>query len=105
VNIRCLDDNNLVIIGTVMAQTVALDYYAVSVEKMLEAFMKMNRNIEETGNFDQLVSQISSFIIKFYLFEIPFQVYFFAFPLIVFYCCFQIFILEYESILTVLFLN
>lgn len=54
VNIRCLDSNNIVIVGTVMAQTVALDYYAVAVERMLENFMRMNMKIEESGNFDLL---------------------------------------------------
>jgi hypothetical protein len=37
-----------------MAQTVALDYYAVAVDRMMELFMKMNESIEETGNFDSL---------------------------------------------------
>ena len=54
VNIRCLDNNNIIIVGTVMAQTVALDYYAVAVERMLENFMRMNMKIEESGNFDLL---------------------------------------------------
>ena len=51
--------NNIVIVGTVMAQTVALDYYAVAVERMLENFMHMNVKIEESGNFDSLVSPLS----------------------------------------------
>eukprot|EP00596_Hydrurales_sp_CCMP1899_P010276 CAMPEP_0119038788 /NCGR_PEP_ID=MMETSP1177-20130426/7913_1 /TAXON_ID=2985 /ORGANISM="Ochromonas sp, Strain CCMP1899" /LENGTH=333 /DNA_ID=CAMNT_0007001819 /DNA_START=126 /DNA_END=1124 /DNA_ORIENTATION=- len=54
VNIRCLDINNLVIIGTVMAQTVALDYYAETTEKMLKTFTKMNISVEESGNFNHL---------------------------------------------------
>jgi uncharacterized Rmd1/YagE family protein len=54
VNIRNLDSNNLVIIGTVMAQTVALDYYAVAVERLLESFMRMNMKIQESGNFNAL---------------------------------------------------
>ena len=37
-----------------MAQTVALDHYAESVERMIVQFMNMNYKIEETGNFDLL---------------------------------------------------
>ena len=37
-----------------MAQTVALDHYAESVERMIVSFMRMNMKIEETGNFDLL---------------------------------------------------
>ena len=37
-----------------MAQTVALDHYAESVERMIVQFMNMNMKIEETGNFDLL---------------------------------------------------
>ena len=42
------------IIGTVMAQTVALDHYAESVERMIVSFMRMNMKIEQSGNFDLL---------------------------------------------------
>jgi uncharacterized Rmd1/YagE family protein len=56
VMIRCLDSNNIVIIGTVMAQSVAMDYYAATVEEKLDAFMKMNRAIEESNSFDLVVS-------------------------------------------------
>jgi len=34
-----------------MAQTVALDYYAASAERMLESFMQMNMKIENSGSF------------------------------------------------------
>ena len=51
---RSLDRNNIVIIGTVMAQTVALDHYAESVERMRVSFMQMNMKIEQSGNFDLL---------------------------------------------------
>lgn len=54
VNIRNLDKNNLIVIGTIMAQSVALDYYAVAVEKMLESFMKMNLSIQHSGDFANL---------------------------------------------------
>jgi uncharacterized Rmd1/YagE family protein len=56
-NIRSLDTNNITIVGTVMAQTVALDYYAVAVDRMLESFMNMNMKIQETGNFNALSKQ------------------------------------------------
>ena len=52
--VRHLDRNNIVIIGTVMAQTVALDHYAESVERMIVSFMRMNMKIEQSGNFDLL---------------------------------------------------
>ena len=55
VNIRSLDSSNVAIVGTVMAQTVALDYYAESADRMIEAFMRMNMKIEDGGNFDSLV--------------------------------------------------
>jgi hypothetical protein len=53
-NIRSLDMNNVVIISTVMAQTVALDYYAESVDRMLDAFIKMNQKIQDTGSVNDL---------------------------------------------------
>jgi uncharacterized Rmd1/YagE family protein len=53
-NIRSLDSNNVTIVSTVMAQTVALDYYAVVVDKMLENFMAINQKIENKGNFNAL---------------------------------------------------
>ena len=34
-----------------MGQTVALDYYSASVDRMLELFMKMNSKIELSGQF------------------------------------------------------
>lgn len=54
VNIRNLDDKNIAIIGSVIAHSVALDYYYKTVNKMLESFMKMNLKIEETGSFKDL---------------------------------------------------
>ena len=54
VNIRALDSKNIIIVGTVMAQTVSLDYYSDTVDRMLESFMSMNHKIEESGNFDSL---------------------------------------------------
>lgn len=43
INIRALDFNNVTIIGTVMAQSVALDYLATKVENMFETFLKLNK--------------------------------------------------------------
>lgn len=54
VNIRSLDNKNIAIISTVIAQSVALDYYAETVDTMLDSFMKINMNIEKTGNFEDL---------------------------------------------------
>ncbi|RYY88676.1 hypothetical protein EON63_02035 [archaeon] len=41
-------------LGTVMAQTVALDYYASSVDRMLEGFIKMNQKIQQSGSVEDL---------------------------------------------------
>lgn len=51
VNVKELDKNNISIISTVMSQTVALDYYAQLVDRMLESFTKLNINVENTGEF------------------------------------------------------
>ena len=56
-NIRQLDRNNIVIVGTLMAQTVALDYCEVVVNGLVSSFMSINVKIEETGNFNQLNSK------------------------------------------------
>lgn len=53
-NIRSLDSNNINIVSTLMAQTVALDYHACCVDKMIERFTAMNMKIEETGKFNAL---------------------------------------------------
>jgi uncharacterized Rmd1/YagE family protein len=53
-NIRQLDSSNITIVSVVMAQTVALDYYAATVDKMVEKFTAMNINIQETGKFTSL---------------------------------------------------
>lgn len=51
-NIQSLDEKNLSIVSTIMAQSVALDYYAGNIDSMLSKFIKMNEKIEATGNFD-----------------------------------------------------
>lgn len=48
-NVRILDYPNIVVVSTVMAQTVALDYYAEAVDKMMNIFMKINQNIQVTN--------------------------------------------------------
>jgi uncharacterized Rmd1/YagE family protein len=53
-NIRSLDMNNISIVGTIMAETVALDYYAMMVDNMLHSFLEMNSKIQSTGNMDGL---------------------------------------------------
>ena len=53
-NVRQLDSKNVSIVSIVMAQTVALDYYAAMVDRMIGTFTKMNMTIQETGNFDSL---------------------------------------------------
>ena len=40
-----------------MAQALALDYYAIEVDRQLEIFMKMNQNIRSTGDFRALSDQ------------------------------------------------
>ncbi len=58
-NIKMLDAKNLSIVATVMAQTVALDYYADSVDRMLENFQEMNLRIENmTGRDDNPLRNI-----------------------------------------------
>lgn len=54
VNIRTLDSNNITILSTLLAQTVALDYHAVAVAKLLDRFTAMNISVRETGSFNNL---------------------------------------------------
>lgn len=56
-NIRCLDANNLTIVSTIMAQTVAMDYHAQAVDKMLTSFTAMNLKVKDTGSFKDLSAQ------------------------------------------------
>lgn len=53
-NIRCLDSSNITIVSVVMAQTVAMDYYAATVDKTITTFTNMNMRIQDTGDFNQL---------------------------------------------------
>jgi len=55
-NIKSLDSRNLTIVGTIIAQTVALDYYAVLADRILEQFVLENKKIEESGDFRTLDS-------------------------------------------------
>lgn len=47
--VKDIDGNCVQIVGGVMAQTVALDYYAVMVEKIVENFMRMNQSMGDSG--------------------------------------------------------
>lgn len=50
VNIRYLDLKNVHVIGTIMAQSVALDYFAIMVDRMLEEFNNINGRIQQNDN-------------------------------------------------------
>lgn len=55
VNIRQLDLKNVHVIGTIMAQSVALDYFAIMVDRMLEQFSTINAKIQANDdNFSTL---------------------------------------------------
>lgn len=54
VNIAALDLNNVVIVATVMAQSVAFDYYSDCLQQMLEQFMAMNQRIHHAGRVSDL---------------------------------------------------
>jgi uncharacterized Rmd1/YagE family protein len=53
-NIRNLDSNNLTIIGTVIAQSVAIDYHFAETNRFLDLFSDINTKIESTGSFKGL---------------------------------------------------
>ena len=62
--LRCLDMNNIVVISSVLGQSVALDHYHTKVDLMLKDFSRINQEMEQTGNFNmprkklfQLVAQ------------------------------------------------
>jgi len=50
-NIRELDANNVTIVSIILAQTVALDYFAANVDQMIDKFGQLNLSIQETGSF------------------------------------------------------
>ena len=52
--VKQLDLNNVAVISTVMGQTVALDYYYVVVDNMLEIFTDLNSTVERTGTFSAM---------------------------------------------------
>lgn len=49
-----LDINNVAVISTVMAQTVAFDSYNDTVDEMLAKFASINGKVKKTGNFTQM---------------------------------------------------
>ena len=55
--VRSLDLNSVAVMATVMGQTVALDYYYVVVDNMLETFTELNRTVERTGRVARLSRQ------------------------------------------------
>ncbi|GMH48996.1 hypothetical protein TrLO_g15504 [Triparma laevis f. longispina] len=57
VSLKKLDLKNVNVIAAIMAQSVALDYYYVIVDNMLETFTSLNRSIERTGTFTTLEKQ------------------------------------------------
>jgi uncharacterized Rmd1/YagE family protein len=46
-----LDANNVTIVSIILAQTVALDYFAANVDQMIDKFGQLNLSIQETGSF------------------------------------------------------
>ena len=50
--LKRLDLNNISVIGTVLAQTVALEHHEVKVDNMIEIFSRLNKTTEETGEMD-----------------------------------------------------
>jgi uncharacterized Rmd1/YagE family protein len=46
-----LDMNGVAVIGTIMAQTVALDRYSDTVDDLLSNFARINSTVSKTGNF------------------------------------------------------
>jgi uncharacterized Rmd1/YagE family protein len=50
--LKRLDLNNISVIGTVLAQTVALEHHEIKVDNMIEIFSGLNKTTEETGEMD-----------------------------------------------------
>ena len=48
-NIQKLDIKNVEIVGTIMAESVALDYYSTTVDALLSDYIHMNHRIHQTG--------------------------------------------------------
>ncbi|XP_010470921.1 PREDICTED: uncharacterized protein LOC104750770 [Camelina sativa] len=78
--LRTLDTNSIRIIGSVLGQSIALDYFVSQVDKLVEEFADINRAMEKTGTFTmtrkklfQLVgkanSNLADVILKVGLFE------------------------------------
>jgi uncharacterized Rmd1/YagE family protein len=56
-NIQRLDMKNIEIVGTIIAESVALDYYSTTVDALLNQFILMNHKIQRTGDFAGLSAQ------------------------------------------------
>ena len=50
--LKRLDLNNISVIGTVLAQTVALEHHELKVDNMIEIFSGLNKTTYETGEMD-----------------------------------------------------
>lgn len=48
---------NIEIVGTIIAESVALDYYSTTVDALLNQFILMNHKIQRTGDFAGLSAQ------------------------------------------------
>jgi uncharacterized Rmd1/YagE family protein len=85
-NIQSLDFNNITIIGTVMAQSVAIDLFALKVDKMFETLMKINKNSGVKAIITQMFSNetpqlfSSTNIISYNLLSKVFLLYSIQFP-------------------------
>ncbi|GAB2220574.1 hypothetical protein Droror1_Dr00008234 [Drosera rotundifolia] len=49
--LKCLDTDAIRIIGSVLGQSIALDYFVSQVDGMVEEFAEINRAMEKTGTF------------------------------------------------------
>ncbi|PIA57767.1 hypothetical protein AQUCO_00600473v1 [Aquilegia coerulea] len=49
--LKSLDIDGIRIIGSVLGQSIALDYFVSQVDGMVEVFTDINRDMEKTGNF------------------------------------------------------
>ncbi|KAL0701259.1 hypothetical protein Bca4012_057381 [Brassica carinata] len=49
--LKTLDTNSIRIIGSVLGQSIALDYFVSQVDKLVEEFAGINRAMEKTGTF------------------------------------------------------
>lgn len=58
IKLRSLDLRNLLVISQVLAQSVAMDFYAGHVERALETFWNMNQEMQTTQTFARVDKQV-----------------------------------------------